>query len=81
MKKGAANHAAPFSDVYNMNQQTAQTLAIGMAEMASIYPNHEIANALSSVSQKLESYGAPFAPKLTTLDKQIIAFYVNRTDA
>lgn len=64
-----------------MNQNTAKALAFGMAEMASTYPNHEISNALSRVSQKLESFGAPFAQPLTALDKQVIAFYNSRVNA
>ena len=64
-----------------MDQNTARSLAFGMAEMASTYPNHEIANALSRVSQKLESHGAPFAPELTTLDKHVIAFYNSKVNA
>lgn len=58
-----------------MDQKTARSLAFGMAEMASVYPNHEISNALSRVAQKLESFGAPFAQSLSALDKQVIAFY------
>ena len=64
-----------------MNQKTARALAFGMAETASTYPNHEISNALSRVAQKLESYGAPFAQDLTTLDKQVIAFYNSKVNA
>lgn len=58
-----------------MNQHAARVLSFKMADMAANYPNHEIANALSRVSQKLESFGAPFAPELTPIDKQLIAFY------
>lgn len=58
-----------------MNQKQAKALAFNLADMAANYPNHEISNALSRVSQKLESYGEPFAQKLTTLDKKIISFY------
>lgn len=64
-----------------MDQKTARSLAFGMAEMAATHSNHDIANALSRVSQKLESYGAPFAQSLTALDKQVIAFYNSRTKA
>lgn len=64
-----------------MNQQNARALAFGMAEMASTYPNHDISNALSRVSQKLESFGAPFAPQLTEIDKQVIAFYNSKVNA
>lgn len=51
------------------------SLAYGMAEAAATYHNHEIANAFSRVSQKLESYGDPFAEKLSKQDFQVIKFY------
>lgn len=51
-------------------------LSVGMSEMARIHPNDTIANALASVSRKLESIGTTkFAPDLNALDKQIIRFY------
>lgn len=47
----------------------------GMAEMAAKYPNHIISNALSRVSQKLESFGTLFSQTLTKVDKDTIRFY------
>jgi len=59
------------------SQTDIVTLAIGMADLAAKHPNDTISNALSRVSQKLENHGAPFAEKLTDVDKQVIAFYMS----
>lgn len=51
-----------------------------MSQMARIYPNDIISNALARVSRKLESIGTTkFAPALTESDKQVIRFYVVNT--
>ena len=58
-----------------LSKYDLSVLSHGMSEMAASHKNDMISNALSRVSQKLESLGTPFARKLTEEDKAVIVYY------
>lgn len=58
-----------------LSKYDLSVLSHGMSEMAAIHKNDMIANALARVSQKIESFGTPFAPPLTEEDKAVIVYY------